>query len=407
MTMPAAPHWFNPFLPRYRDDPHPLLHRLRAEEPVHFSELADVWFLTRYADVQAALTNDRQFTADSRHWDQHARHFRRPTDADAAAVYSRWMLQMDPPDHTRLRVLLNGAFTPRVVLKLRETIRSICHKLLKPILERGKGDVLQTVAYPLPIIVICELLGVPEDGRARVKQWSAEMIPSLNPGLGVEAAKTANAAVHACGDYFRSLLHLRREHPTEDLISRLAAAREGGHQLTDDELVATCLLLAFAGHYTTVQLIGGMVLLMIQNSDQFQRVRVNASLRTSAVEESLRCVTPLQFVFRATKAPVEIGGVRIPANQLVFPALVAANRDPAVFPDPDRFDVARSHNKHLAFGHGIHYCAGAGLARLEAEVVLETLCEHATALHLSGAVRRESSLLFRGLDSLPLEIERA
>ena len=404
--MPAAPHWFNPFLPRYRDDPHPLLHRLRAEEPVHFSELADVWFLTRYADVQAALTNDRQFTADARHWDQHGRHFRRPSDADAAGVYSRWMLQMDPPDHTRLRVLLNGAFTPRVVQRLRAAIRSTCDQLIAPILQRGKGDLLQTVAYPLPIIVICELLGVPEDGRARVKQWSAEMIPSLNPGLGVEAAKKANDAVHACGDYFRSLLHLRRQHPTEDLISRLARAREGGHQLSDDELVATCLLLAFAGHYTTVQLIGGMVLLMIQNPDQFARVRRDPTLRASAVEESLRYVTPLQFVFRATKDPVEIGGATIPANQLVFPALVAANRDPAVFPDPDRFDVTRAPNKHLGFGHGIHYCAGAGLARLEAEVVLDTLCEHATALHLSGPVRRESSLLFRGLDSLPIQIER-
>jgi cytochrome P450 len=212
--------------------------------------------------------------------------------------------------------------------------------------------------------------------------------------------------VHACGDYFRTLLHLRRQRPAEDLISRLAAAREGGHQLTDDELVATCLLLAFAGHYTTVQLIGGMVLLMIQNPDQFERVRSNPALRASAVEESLRCVTPLQFVFRATKAPVEIAGVTIRANQLVFPALVAANRDPAVFADPDRFDVARTPNKHVAFGHGIHYCAGAGLARLEADVVLEALCAHATAIHLSGAVKREPSLLFRGLESLPIEIER-
>ena len=402
----AGPHWFNPFLARYRDDPHPLLHRLRSEEPVHFSALADVWFLTRYADVQAALTNDRQFTADARHWDQHARHFRRPGPDDAAGVYSRWMLQMDPPDHTRLRVLLNGAFTPRVVQKLRATIRTICDRLLTPMLQRGKGDLISLLAYPLPIIVICELLGVPEEDRERVKVWSAGMIPSLNPGLGIEAARKSNDAVRECGDYFRGLLLLRRRQPTEDLISRLAAAREGGSQLSDEELVATCLLLAFAGHYTTVQLIGGMTLLMIQHPDQFARVRRDPLLRASAVEESLRCVAPLQFVFRATKAPVDIGGYTIPANQLVFPALVAANRDPAVFADPDRFDVARSPNKHLSFGHGIHYCAGAGLARLEAEVVLEVLCEHATALHLSGPAKRESSLLFRGLEALPVELER-
>src|SRR5688500_3003878 len=402
----AGPHWFNPFLPRYRDDPHPLLHRLRTEEPVHFSALADVWFLTRYADVQAALTNDRDFTADARHWEQHDRHFRRPGPNDAAGVYSRWMLQMDPPDHTRLRVLLNGAFTPRVVQKLRATIRSICDRLLAPMLQLGKGDLLTTVAYPLPIIVICELLGVPAEDHERVKVWSADMIPSLNPGLGIEAARKSNDAVRECGDYFRALLHLRRRQPSEDLISRLAAVREGGSELSDDELVATCLLLAFAGHYTTVQLIGGMALLMIQNPGQFERVRRDPSLRTSAVEESLRCISPLQFVFRATKGPVEIGGFTIPANQLVFPALVAANRDPAIFHDSDRFDVGRTPNRHLAFGHGIHYCAGAGLARLEAEVVLEALCEHATGLHLSGAARRESSLLFRGLESLPVELER-
>jgi cytochrome P450 len=405
-TMSSGPHWFNPFLPRYRDEPHALLHRLRAEEPVHFSALADVWFLTRYADVQAALTDDAHFTADARHWDQHERHFRRPGPDDMAGVYSRWMLQMDPPDHARLRVLLNGAFTPRVVQKLRATIRAIVDRLLAPMVSRGRGDVIAALAYPLPIIVICELLGVPPEDHERVKLWSAGMIPSLNPGLGVEAATKANDAVRECGDYFRTLLHRRRAQPTEDLISRLAAAREGDHQLTDDELVATCLLLAFAGHYTTVQLIGGMVLLMIEHPDQFERVRREPSLRTSAVEESLRCVSPLQFVFRATRAPVEIGGTTIPANQLVFPALVAANRDPSVFPDPDRFDVARSPNRHLGFGHGIHYCAGAGLARLEAEVVLEALCEHAAAMHLTGAVRREPSLLFRGIESLPVELER-
>jgi cytochrome P450 len=405
--MPStAPHWFNPFLPRYRDDAHPFLHRLRAEDPVHFSDLADAWFLTRYADVQAALTNDEHFTADTRHWDQHSRHFRRVGSDDMAGVYSRWMLQMDPPDHTRLRALLNGAFTPRVVQKLRDTIRTICDRLLAPMLERGKGDFLNAVAYPLPIIVICELLGVPEVDHGRVKQWSVDMIPSLNPGLSLDAANRANDAVRACGDYFRRLLEQRREQPTEDLISRLAAAREGGHQLTDDELVATCLLLAFAGHFTTVQLIGGMALLMVQNPDQFTHVRREPKLRGGAVEESLRCVAPLQVVFRATKCEVEIGGKAIPPNQLVLPSLVAANRDPAVFNDPDRFDVGRSPNKHLSFSHGIHYCAGAGLARLEAEVVLETLCEHATALHLSGPVKRESSVLFRGLESLPLEFEK-
>src|SRR5687767_51239 len=157
---PARPHWFNPFVPRFRDDPHPMFHRLRAEAPVHYCAPADVWFLTRYADVQAALTDDARFSSDSRNWEGHSRYFHRPGPDDAAGVYSRWMLQMDPPDHSRLRVLLNGAFTPRVVQRLRPRIRAIVDELMTPMLAAGKGDFVREVAFALPIIVIAELLGV-------------------------------------------------------------------------------------------------------------------------------------------------------------------------------------------------------------------------------------------------------
>ena len=402
---PAPAHWFNPFLPRFRDDPHPMLRRLRESEPVHFCATADVWFLTRYDDVQAALTDDERFSADARHWEGHARYFHRPSEEDAAGVYSRWMLQMDPPDHSRLRVLLSGAFTPRVVQRLRQRIRAIVDELMGPILERGKGDFVAEVAHALPIIVIAELLGVPREARDALKAWSLQLIPSINPAMGVQTAARANTAVRECGDYFKTLIEQRRREPTEDLISRLAAARDGGHQLTDDEVVATCLLLAFAGHYTTVQLIGGMALLFAQHPDQYARVRRDPSLKGSTVEECLRCVSPLQFVYRTTKSPVTLGETSIPAKQMVFAHLAAANRDPAVFPDPDRFDVVRSPNRHLAFGHGIHYGAGAALGRLEAEIVLEALCERVGGIQLARPVKRESSLLLRGIESMAVTLE--
>ena len=402
----TGPHWFNPFVPRFRDDPHPMLHRLREESPVHYCALANTWFLTRYADVQAALTDDERFSADSRHWEEHARFFHRPGPHDAAGVYSRWMLQMDPPDHSRLRVLLNGAFTPRVVQKLRPKIRSLVDDLLAPMLERGKGEYISQLASPLPILVIAELLGVPREQGELLRTWSIELIPSLNPAMGTGTAERVNKAIRECGAYFLELIHQRRANPTEDLISRLAMARDGGHQLSDDEVVATCLLLAFAGHLTTVQLVAGMLLLFIQNPEQFARVRRDPSLRTSTVEESLRVVSPLQFVFRTTKEPVTLGNTTIPARQMVFPYLAGANRDPEVFPDPDRFDVSRSPNRHLAFGHGIHYCAGAALGRLEAEIVLEVLCEQITGAHLTGPIKRDSSLLLRSIESMPVSFER-
>jgi cytochrome P450 len=405
-TKPAPPHWFNPFVPRFRDDPYPMLHRLRDESPVHYCALANTWFLTRYKDVQAALTDDERFSADSRNWEEHARFFHRPGPQDAAGVYSRWMLQMDPPDHSRLRVLLNGAFTPRVVQKLRPKIRSLVDGLLAPLLERNKGEYIAQLAYPLPIIVVAELLGVPIEDHAMVREWSEHLIPSLTPAMGAQTAAKVNAAVRGCGEYFRKLIEKRRAQPTEDLISRLAAARDGGHQLSDDEVVATCLLLAFAGHYSTVQLLSGMMLLLVQHPDQFARVRREPSLKTSAVEESIRMVSPLQFVFRTTRSPVTIDQTTIPARQMIFAHLGGANRDPEIFPEPDHFDVGRSPNRHLGFGHGIHYCAGAGLGRLEAEIVLEALCEHFSAVHLTGPLKRDSSLLLRGIDAMPVSFER-
>jgi cytochrome P450 len=402
----ASPHWFNPFVPRFRDDPHPMLHRLRAESPVHYCALANTWFLTRYKDVQTALLDDVRVSADSRHWDEHARFFHRPGPQDAAGVYSRWMLQMDPPDHSRLRVLLNGAFTPRVVQKLRANIRSLVDRLMAPMFERGKGDFVKDLAYPLPILVIAELLGVPREDGERLRTWSEQMIPSLNPAMGAQTSAKVNNAVRECGAYFLELIHQRRANPTEDLISRLAAARDGGHQLTDDEVVATCLLLAFAGHLTTVQLVAGMLLLFIQHPDQLARVRRDTALRVSAIEESLRVVSPLQFIFRTTKQAVTLGEAIIPARQMVFAHLAGANRDPEVFPDPDRFDVSRSPNRHLAFGQGIHYCAGAALGRMEADIVLEVLCEQITAAHLTGPIKRDSSLLLRSIEAMPVAFER-
>lgn len=404
---PAKPHWFNPFLPTFRDDPHPMFHRLRREEPVHYCSRAGIWFLTRYDDVLFAL-KEGAFSADSRHWENHARYFRREASdhtSDVADVYAKWMLQMDPPDHTRLRALLVGAFTPRVVEAMRPRIRALIHRLLDAVTPTGRMDFVGDLAYPLPIIVIAELLGIPHEQHAKVREWTSAILPSVNPAIGMDASATANRAMREFGDCFRELIAQRRSEPTADLVSGLIAAQEDGQRLTDDEMVATCLLLAIAGHFTTVQLLSGMTLELIRNPQEHERLRADASLRNSCVEEALRITSPIQLIYRSTKDPVEVGGYTIPGRQMVFVSVAAANRDPARFPDPDRFDVGRKDNRHLGFGYGIHFCAGAALARVQAQELIPVLDERLKNLRLAGPPRREPSLLLRGLESMPVAFD--
>jgi len=393
---------FNPLLPQYVQDPRPFVRRLREAEPVHWSEAVGVWVVTGYAEVMAAL-QDEGLSAAVAHWDRYQQFFVRGGEADELAdTYSKWMLQLDPPAHTRLRALVNKAFTPRAVAAMAPLIGRVAEELLDRVGAAGRMDVVGDLAYPLPIVVIAEMLGVPREDHGRIKEWSAALLPSFTPGMSLRVAREVAGALREFGAYFRRLAALKRANPGGDLLSALIAARDNADSLSDDELVATAILLAFAGHASTVQVLAGAILLVIENSPARALLGEGPRLATPAVEEILRYVCPAQFMYRAAKQDTVLGGKRIPKGQMVFLSIVGANFDPVQFRDPDRFDPARSPNRHLAFGYGIHYCAGAPLARLEAQVVIPIVLRRLKNLELAGPVRREPSMLFRGISSMPV-----
>lgn len=404
---PAVPPLYNPFLPAFRDDPHPFYHRMRRESPVHFGKTVGVWVLTRYADVLNSL-RDPRISASARHWRDYERFFfRKGSDGTSpmAETYDRWMLQMDPPDHTRIRGLFTKAFTPRVVAQMRERIQRLTDELIDPFVSRGDVDLMPALAYPLPIMVIAEMLGVPRADFERIKHWSEAFLPSLTPALSLDASRTVNTAVLEFREYFKGQAAIRRAEPRDDLLSAMVAAADEGDRLSEDELLATCMLLAFAGHATTVQLIANAIVLLLNHPEQLAKVQSDATLLEPAIEETLRWASPIQIVYRTTLEDVAFGNTTIPKGQMLFVSLAAANRDPEQFVDPDRFDIARTNTRHLAFGNHIHYCAGAPLARLEARIAVETLLRRLPNLRLNGKVEREPSLVLRGIRTLPLAFD--
>jgi pimeloyl-[acyl-carrier protein] synthase len=391
---------FDPFLPEFNANPYPFYRRLREADPVHQSPLG-FWVLTRYDDCVMVLRDPRFGRAGF--------------EAVLESVYANSveqgrlptsMLFRDPPDHTRLRGLVSRAFTPRVVEGLRPRIQQIVDGLLDRVRDAGRMEVISDLAYPLPVTVISEMLGVPEGDRERIRQWSADIARSLDAiGLPTDPAivDRGRTARRAIGDYFRSLLPDRRKRPRGDLLSLLIEAEEQGDKLSEGELLATCVLLYIAGHETTVNLIGNGLLALLRHPAELERLRGDASLTQSAVEELLRYDGPVQRTARITNADVEISGHKIPKGAMVVAVIGAANRDPAHFPDPDRLDVSRPDNRHIAFGFGIHFCLGAPLARLEGQIALETLLRRLPRLAL--AIERpewRDSQVLRGLKALPV-----
>jgi cytochrome P450 len=316
------------------------------------------------------------------------------------------MLDRDPPDHTRLRGLASKAFTPRVVEALRPRIQQIVDDLLAGVEPRGGMDLIEEFAYPLPVIVICEMLGVPVEDHERFKGWSLDLARGLDSvllGPDSEVARRSGAAREALTEYFRGLIGTRRVSPRADLLSALIAAEEAGDRLTEHELLATCILLLVAGHETTVNLIGNGTLALLRHPDQLRRLRENPGLIAGAVEELLRYDGPVQRTARTPTADVVIGGRTIGKGEIVMPFLGAADRDPAQFPDPDRLDIARSDNRHVAFGWGIHFCLGAPLARVEGQIAIGTLVHRLPKLALAtDTPEYRPSLTLRGLHALPL-----
>jgi len=389
---------FNPMDPEFIADPYPTYHRLRAEDPVHHSPLG-FWVLTRYEDVVAALRDPRLV--------------KEPIAAFVAARFGAAMpamglsmLDRDPPDHTRLRGLVNKAFTPRVVEALRPHIQKIVDGLLARVEGAGTMDLIEEFAYPLPVTVICQMLGVPVEDRERFKQWGLDIARGLDAILlppDSDVARRSVAARHALADYFRGLIAERRAAPRGDMLSDLIAAEEAGDKLSEDELLATCILLLVAGHETTVNLIGNGTLALLRHPDQLRRLRENPGLIASAVEELLRYDGPVQRTARIPSADVTFDGLTIGKGEMVMPFIGAADRDPAQFPDPDRLDITRTDNRHIAFGWGIHFCLGAPLARVEGQIAIGTLVQRLPKLALAtDRPEYRQSLTLRGLTTLPV-----
>jgi cytochrome P450 len=390
---------FNPFLPEFHADPYPAYRRLRERAPVYRMPLG-FYVLTRYDDVVLALRDPRFGRAGF--------------EPLLASVYGEpgqdalpsSMLFRDPPDHTRLRALVSRAFTPRVVEAMRPRIQAIVDGLLDRAAKGGGMEVIADLAYPLPVRVICEMLGVPLDDQDRIKQWSSDVARALDTiGLPGDDAvmRRGREGRAALGRYFHALLPERRAHPRDDLLSLLIAAEEQGDRLTEGELLATCVLLFIAGHETTVNLIGNGLLALLRHPAEADRLRADPGLLPAGIEELLRYDSPVQRTARISNADVEIGGQAMPAGTMVIAALGAANRDPAHFADPDRLDVGRADNRHVAFGFGIHYCLGAPLARVEGQIAIGSLLKRFPRLTLATdrPEWRESSTL-RGLRALPV-----
>jgi len=390
---------FDPSRPEFHADPYPFYHRLRSTAPVYQSPMG-FWVLTRYDDCVLAL-RDQRFGRDG---------FEQMLavaygDEKEAGRLPRSMLFRDPPDHTRLRALVSKAFTPRVIEGMRAHIQSIVDRLLDRVQPAGRVDVIADLAYPLPVTVICEMLGVPAEDQGTIRQWSADVARSLDAiGIPADAEIMARGktARQALGDYFRHLLPERRKHPQDDLLSLLIAAEEQGDKLTEGELLATCILLFIAGHETTVNLIGNGLLALLRHPDQLARLAADPTLIQGAVEELLRYDSPVQRTARITNADVEVGGHAIAKGSMVVTVIGAANRDPAQFSDPDRLDITRRDTRHIAFGFGIHFCLGAPLARVEGQIALGTLLRRMPKLALGGTPTWRASSTLRGLATLPV-----
>ncbi len=391
--------------PELRQNPYPLYARMRREHPVYRSSQG-IWYLTRYADVEAAL-HDLRLSSDReralRAWA--ARRGVMERVSRLGQRMGRSMLSADPPDHTRLRRLVNKAFTARRVQGLRPRIEAIVAELLDAAIAAGPTmDLIAALAYPLPITVICELLGVPRSDRGRIRAWSRLFVDeAMSPYLTEEGIGRAELAVEEFDGYLRDLIRRRRAQPADDILSALLTAAERGDQLTDDELVATCFLLLVAGHETTVNLIGNGTLTLLRHPDQLRRLQQDPTLIRPAVEELLRYDSPVQAVSRVVAEPLEVGGCTLSDGDLVLPMLGAANHDPDRFGDPDRLDLSRRDNRHLSFGNGSHFCLGAPLARLEGEVAIGALVRRLPRLRLdTDSLQWRPSVMLRALETLPV-----
>jgi cytochrome P450 len=385
-------------------DPYGFFGALREDDPVHWNERYRSWVITRYADVAAAFRDER-FSADrigpyleasSRTMDGGLR--------ATFAVLSDWLVFKDPPDHTRLRRLVHRAFTPRAVTRMQERVASIADELIDAFADDGEADLIESFAYPLPAIVIAEMLGVPAEDRDLFKRWSDDLSGLVFGGMeDPNRHRRAVSGMAELVEYLEGLIQRYTAQPEENLITSLVRAREEHDQLSEAEVVATCTLLLFGGHETTTNLIGNGLLALLEHPAERRRLQEDPALTKGAVEEILRFDGPAKAVARLMKDDVVLHGRTLRRGDRVFLVPAAANRDPRQFAEPDRFDVGRGDSSHLGFGFGIHYCLGAPLARLEGTIAIRLLLERLPSLALAAeSLDWHPVLLSRGLRRLPV-----
>ena len=379
---------YNPLSPALRANPYAVYEELRRKDPVHRMRLQDAWVLTDYADADMVLRDSRRFGNTGR---------------DFGYIPQVSMLDLDPPEHTKIRGLVSHGFTPRSVAALEPRIRETVADLLGKVEGRQRFDLIADLAFPLPVIVIAEMLGVPPEDQEQFNEWSNTVSLIVDPLLNEQQVRQVQHTVDEVFNYFEAVAEARRRAPKDDLVSALVTAEVDGERLERDDLLVNLLLVLVAGNETTRNLIGNGTLALLRNPDEIQRLRDDPALLNGAVDELLRFDSPVQLDGRVAREPVELRGKRISPGQRVLCLLGAANRDPQAFPDPDRLDVGRSAANHLSFGRGIHYCLGSPLARLEALVAFEALLPRLGGLRLAEEPRYRNQVTLRGLESLWLE----
>jgi cytochrome P450 len=396
---------FNPFEPGFFEDPYAQYAELREHDPVHRSPL-EVWVLFRYDDIVGVLrdsslsvqVDNATPTARMQMFAEQA-----PEERERGA---RSILNVDPPDHTRLRRLVSKAFTPKMVHELRPRIEALVDEALDTMAARGEADVISDLAFPLPFTVISEMLGMPDGNRDEVRGWSHTLTKTLDPILSPEEVQAALVAADNMQAHVQDVLAWKRDHPADDLLTGLLAAEDEGDRLNEIELLDQVLLLYVAGHETTVNLIGNATLALLGRPDQLALLSSDPDLDGGAVEELLRYDSPVQFSRRITTADLELDGKTVPAGTFMLTCLGSANHDEHRWgPTADQLDITRPDaGQHMSFGNGIHHCLGSSLARTEAQVAIGTLVRRFPDLELGGEPERNGRVVLRGLESLPVTL---
>jgi cytochrome P450 len=386
----------------FRRNPYPFYATMRRDHPVAYDEHYAFWAVYRYDDVRQVITDHDTFSSDR------ARFLPAADPATVAQMrIGSSLVGTDPPRHRLLRDLVSRAFTPRAIAQLEPHIAALTEGMLDAVVPAGQMDLIADLAYPLPVTVVAEMLGVPVSDRPTFKRWADALFSGsdeIPTDLDSPYVKERMRLLQEMNDYFRAFVAQRRAAPRDDLVSRLVAAEVEGQRLAEEEILAFCTLLLLAGHVTTTNLLGNAMLTLLDHRDQLARLQADPALVPSGVEEVLRYDGPVQAIARFTVNDAEVGGQRLAAGQRILAWTASANRDEAVFAAPDRFDVERHPNPHLAFGAGIHFCLGAPLARLEARVALSILLRRLEGIERaeSAAPELTTSTFLRGVTRLPL-----